>query len=82
MGGNGPSSPANSSVFKLSASSAVLPRINSSSTGNLHVRLQLWTPDNLSDEEKALIGRLAEVQAVPAPRPKGLWSKIRESLGA
>ena len=59
-----------------------LPRINSSSTGNLHVRLQLWTPDNLSDEEKALIGRLAEVQAVPAPRPKGLWSKIRESLGA
>src|SRR5947207_603419 len=59
-----------------------LPRINSSSTGDLHVRLQLWTPDNLSEEEKALIGRLAEVQAVPAPRPKGLWSKIRESLGA
>ncbi|PYO79640.1 MAG: molecular chaperone DnaJ, partial [Gemmatimonadetes bacterium] len=59
-----------------------LPRINSSSTGNLHVRLQLWTPDNLSEEERTLIGRLAEVQAVPAPRPKGLWSKIRESLGA
>jgi len=59
-----------------------LPRINSSSTGNLHVRLQLWTPDNLSEEERTLIGRLSEVQAVPAPRPKGLWSKIRESLGA
>ncbi len=59
-----------------------LPRINSSSTGDLHVRLQLWTPDNLSDEERALIGRLGEVQTVPAPRPKGLWSKIRESLGA
>jgi molecular chaperone DnaJ len=59
-----------------------LPRINSSSTGDLHVRLQLWTPDNLSEEERALIGRLGEVQAVPAPRPKGLWSKIRESLGA
>jgi len=59
-----------------------LPRINSSSTGDLHVRLQLWTPDNLSDEEQRLIGRLGEMQAVPAPRPKGLWSKIRESLGA
>ena len=59
-----------------------LPRINSSSTGDLHVRLQMWTPDSLSDEERTLIGRLSEVQAVPAARPKGLWSKIRESLGA
>jgi molecular chaperone DnaJ len=59
-----------------------LPRINSSTTGDLHVRLQLWTPDNLSDEEQALIARLAELQTVPAARPKGLWSKIRESLGA
>ncbi|OLD48281.1 MAG: hypothetical protein AUI63_03315 [Gemmatimonadetes bacterium 13_1_40CM_2_60_3] len=59
-----------------------LPRINSSSSGDLHVRLQLWTPDNLTDEEMALIRRLAEVQKVPPARPKGLWSKIRESLGA
>ena len=59
-----------------------LPRINSTSTGDLHVRLQLWTPDNLSAEEQTLIARLGELQAVPAPRPKGLWSKIRESLGA
>jgi molecular chaperone DnaJ len=59
-----------------------LPRINSSSTGDLHVRLQLWTPESLSDEEQALIRRLSEVQQVPPARPKGLWSKIRESLGA
>ena len=59
-----------------------LPRINSSSFGDLHVRLQLWTPENLSDEEQALIRRLGEVQSVPPARPKGLWSKIRESLGA
>ena len=59
-----------------------LPRINSSSTGDLHVRLQLWTPESLSDEEAALIQRLSEVQKVPPARPKGLWSKIRESLGA
>lgn len=59
-----------------------LPRINSSSSGDLHVRLQLWTPDILSDEESALIQRLGEVQQVPASRPKGLWSKLKESLGA
>ena len=59
-----------------------LPRINSSSSGDLHVRLQLWTPDSLTDEEMALIHRLGEVQKVPPARPKGLWSKIRESLGA
>ncbi|MDP9206057.1 MAG: molecular chaperone DnaJ [Gemmatimonadota bacterium] len=59
-----------------------LPRINSSSMGDLHVRLQLWTPDNFSDEEAALLRRLGEIQQVPAPRPKGLWSKLKESLGA
>jgi molecular chaperone DnaJ len=59
-----------------------LPRINASSTGDLHVRLQLWTPDTYSDEESALLRRLAEIQKVPESRPKGLWSKLKESLGA
>ncbi|MGH7651221.1 MAG: molecular chaperone DnaJ [Gemmatimonadaceae bacterium] len=59
-----------------------LPRINSSTTGDLHVRLQLWTPDSLSDEEVALMKRLAEIQKAPESRPKGLWSKLKESLGA
>lgn len=59
-----------------------LPRINSSSMGDLHVRLQLWTPDNLTAEESALIQQLGEMQDVPAPRPKGLWSKLKDSLGA
>jgi molecular chaperone DnaJ len=59
-----------------------LPRINASSTGDLHVRLQMWTPDEYSDEESALIRRLLEIQKVPESRPKGLWSKLKESLGA
>jgi molecular chaperone DnaJ len=59
-----------------------LPRINSSSNGDLHVRLQLWTPDALSEEEEALVRRLGELQRVPEGRPKGLWSKLKESLGA
>jgi molecular chaperone DnaJ len=59
-----------------------LPRINSASMGDLHVRLQLWTPDVLTEEETTLLRRLGELQKVPENRPKGLWSKIRESLGA
>jgi molecular chaperone DnaJ len=59
-----------------------LPRINSSSMGDLHVRLQLWTPDVLSEEETTILQRLAELQKVPENRPKGLWNKIKESLGA
>jgi molecular chaperone DnaJ len=59
-----------------------LPRINSSSTGDLHVRLQMWTPDSFSEEEATLIRRLGEIQSVPEHRSKGLWSKLKESLGA
>ncbi len=59
-----------------------LPRINSSSMGDLHVRLQLWTSDALSEEETTLIRRLGEMQTVPEGRPKGFWSKVKESLGA
>ena len=59
-----------------------LPRINSSSTGDLHVRLQMWTPDSFSEEEESLIRRLGEIQSVPENRSRGLWSKLKESLGA
>ena len=60
-----------------------LARINSNGTGDLHVRVQLWTPDKLSAEEEQLIGRLAEIQtAVPTDRDKGFWAKMKEALGA
>jgi molecular chaperone DnaJ len=61
-----------------------LPRVNASGTGDLHVRVQLWTPDRLTDEEQTLIERLAEVQkSVPLDsRGKGFWAKMKEALGA
>jgi molecular chaperone DnaJ len=60
-----------------------LARINSSGTGDLHVRVQLWTPEKLSPEEEQLIERLSQVQqAVPADRGKGFWAKMKEALGA
>jgi molecular chaperone DnaJ len=61
-----------------------LPRVNANGTGDLHVRVQLWTPERLTDEEKKLIERLGELQpGVPADsRGKGFWAKMKEALGA
>lgn len=60
-----------------------LPRVNASGVGDLHVRLQLYTPEELTPEEESIIRRLGEIQTAPAQRrSKGFWSKIKESLGA
>jgi len=60
-----------------------LPRVNASGVGDLHVRLQLFTPEELTPEEETIIKRLGEIQTAPAQRrSKGFWSKIKESLGA
>ncbi len=60
-----------------------LARVNAAGTGDLHVRVQLWTPDSLSAEEEELIARLGQLQRnVPSEREKGLWAKMKEALGA
>ena len=61
-----------------------LPRVNASGTGDLHIRVQLWTPDRLAEEERVLIERLNEMQkSVPLDsRGKGFWAKMKEALGA
>jgi molecular chaperone DnaJ len=60
-----------------------LPRVNAGGVGDLHVRVQLWTPDALGTEEERLIRALAEHQQAPTePQQKGFWAKVRESLGA
>ena len=60
-----------------------LPRVNASGTGDLHVRVQLWTPSSMSAEQKkALEGLRAVEGAPPASRPKDLWSWLKDALGA
>lgn len=63
-----------------------LPRVNGSGTGDLHVRVQLWTPDAdaLTDEERELVRRLGELAVAPPrqAREKGFWTRMREALGA
>ena len=60
-----------------------LARVNAAGAGDLHVRVQLWTPDSLSAEEEELITRLGHLtRNVPSEREKGLWAKMKEALGA
>jgi molecular chaperone DnaJ len=60
-----------------------LPRVNASGTGDLHVRVQVWTPSDLSADEKRAIDELAKVHSpVPLNRSKGFWAKMKEALGA
>jgi len=60
-----------------------LPRVNASGTGDLHVRVQVWTPESVDDEERKLLKRLAELHGhAPTDRNKSFWSRMKEALGA
>jgi molecular chaperone DnaJ len=60
-----------------------LPRVNTGGTGDLHVRVQLWTPDRLTAREEELIQELGTVQkSLPVDRGKTLWARMRDALGA
>ena len=68
-------------VFKLRGRG--LPRVNVSGVGDLNVRVQLWTPQEMSSAEQALVRQLAEQGAKPPlSREKGFWSKVKDALGA
>jgi len=79
---NMPASTQSGHVFHLRGRG--LPRVNGGGTGDLHVRVQLWTPERVTDEERNLISRLGELQpGVPTDsRGKGFWAKMKEALGA
>jgi molecular chaperone DnaJ len=60
-----------------------LPRVNTGGTGDLHVRVQLWTPERLTEAEEKLIEELSKVQkSVPVDRGKSFWTRMRDALGA
>ena len=60
-----------------------LPRVNGGGIGDLHVRVQLWTPNSVTPEVEALLAQLATLQQAPEQaRGKGFWTKMKEALGA
>lgn len=63
-----------------------LPQLRGGSRGDLIVRVNVWTPTDLTDEQERLLREFAAIESgVPAePRrehDRGLWSKIKEAFG-
>ncbi len=59
-----------------------LPVLGQSSKGDLLVRLRVWTPERLSEEQERLFRELAKLEGEPPKRSPGFWSKLKEALGA
>jgi molecular chaperone DnaJ len=60
-----------------------LPFVNANGTGDMHVRIQLWTPQSVSAEQETLIKQLAASEGhPPEQRSKGFWSLMKRALGA
>ncbi len=58
-----------------------LPRVNASGTGDLHVRVQVWTPTDLGREEEQLIEKLQELRPhAPEKREKGFWARMKDAI--
>ena len=76
-----PSGTQSGQVFELRGRG--LPRVNASGTGDLQVRVQIFTPKVMGAEEEKLIRRLQVVQEPPPQaREKGFWATMKEVLGA
>lgn len=59
-----------------------LPRLGGNSVGDLNVRVQVWTPRNLNDEQRRLFTELAAHEADGPDKEGGFWSRLKEALGA
>jgi molecular chaperone DnaJ len=59
-----------------------LPVLGQNSKGDLLIRVHLWTPERLSDEQERLFRELAKLEGEPPKHSPGFWSKLKEALGA
>jgi molecular chaperone DnaJ len=59
-----------------------LPILGQDAKGDLLVRVRVWTPERLSDEQERLFRELAKLEGEPPKRAPGFWSKLKEALGA
>jgi molecular chaperone DnaJ len=59
-----------------------LPVLGQSRKGDLLVRIHVWTPERLSEEQERLFRELAKLEGEPPTRSPGFWSKLKEALGA
>jgi molecular chaperone DnaJ len=59
-----------------------LGRLRSSGRGDLLVKVSIWTPTSLTDEQRSLYEKLRHVEGeVPSKVSKSIFERLRESLG-
>jgi molecular chaperone DnaJ len=59
-----------------------LPVLGQSGKGDLIVRIHVWTPERLTEQQERLFRELAALEGEPPRRSPGFWSKLKEALGA
>lgn len=62
-----------------------MPRLRGSGRGDQIVRVLVWTPTNLSREEREVLERLAEVEReppVPDTEEPGFWERVKRAFTA
>jgi len=62
-----------------------LPELNGRQRGDQLVRVVVWTPDRLSEDQEELLQRLREVESKPPDHVgrsshKGFWSRVKEAF--
>jgi molecular chaperone DnaJ len=59
-----------------------LPVLGQNAKGDLLIRVHVWTPERLTEEQERLFQELAKLEGDPPKRSPGFWSKLKEALGA
>lgn len=59
-----------------------LPRLGRNGQGDLVVRVHVWTPESVSDEQRRLFRDLAALEGDPPSKSGGFWSRLKEALRA
>jgi molecular chaperone DnaJ len=59
-----------------------LPRLGQSGHGDLNIRVTLWTPEDLTGQQRQLFEELAKVEGAPPKGASSFWSRLKEALRA
>ncbi|MFL5404192.1 MAG: molecular chaperone DnaJ [Gemmatimonadales bacterium] len=59
-----------------------LPILGQDGKGDLLVRVHVWTPERLTEDQERLFREMAKLEGEPPKRSPGFWSKLKEALGA
>ena len=59
-----------------------LPRLGQNGSGDLNVRIHIWTPESLTAEQRRVLEEFAKIEGDPPRQSTGFWSRLKEALGA